>query len=120
MNYYFDTYAIIELIKDSDSYQKFKKEIIITGALNITEAHYYLTEFLSEKEADYLINQLNLSLLDLDKDIAVEASKFRFRNKKLRMSYADCLGYELSKKNNLIFLTGDDAFKNFDNVEFVK
>ena len=120
MNYYFDTYGIIELIKDNPSYQKFKEATIITAALNISETHYYLIEFASESEADKIINGLNLSLIEPNKEIAVEASKFRFKNKKLKLSYADCLGYIISQKNNLVFLTGDDGFKDLENVEFVK
>jgi len=120
MNYYFDTYAIIEIIKDSLAYQKFKETTIITGALNIAETHYFLIEFADENEADKMIEGLNLVLLEPNKDTAIQASKFRFKNKKLKMSYADCLGYTLAQKNDLIFVTGDDAFKDFNGVEFIK
>ncbi len=120
MDYYFDTYAIIELLKDNPSYHKFKDVAIITGAFNIAETHHYLIEFASESKADKLINNLNIILIESDKETAVEASKFRFKNKKLKMSYADCLGYSISLKNNLIFVTGDDAFENMENVEFIK
>ncbi len=120
MHYFFDSYAIIEIIKNNQNYQKFKELPVITDALNIAEVHYFLIEHAGEAEADKAIQSLNISLLDINKEIAVEASKLRFANKKLKLSYADCLGYILSKKNNLIFVTGDDAFKNFDKVEFVK
>lgn len=120
MNYYFDTYAIIEIIKNNPFYLKFEESIITTSTLNIAETHYFLIEFAGEKEADQLTRELNLSLFDSDKDLAVKASKFRYKNKKLKMSYADCLSYMLSQKNNLIFVTGDDAFKNFEGVEFIK
>ncbi len=120
MNYFFDTYGIIELIKENHNYQKFKETPIITSALNIAETHFYFTEFFNINEADKILNELNLSLVEASKEIAIEASKFRFKNKKLRMSYADCMGYNLAQKNNLIFVTGDDAFKDFEGVEFIK
>ena len=39
--------------------------------------------------------------------------------KKFDLSYADCLGYVISKKLNIRFLTGDKQFKDLPNVEFV-
>ena len=116
MKYFLDTYAIIECIKDNPNLYKFQNEVVITSALNISETHYYLIEYANEIEADKFIQSLNISLIEPTKEIAIEASKFRHTNKKLKMSYADCLGYVLARKKGLIFVTGDDAFKNFDNV----
>lgn len=120
MDCFFDSYAVIEIIKNNQDYLEFKEKTIITDALNIAEVHYFLIEYASESEADKIIKSLNVELKDLDKDTAVNASKFRHKNKKLKLSYADCLGYILAKNNNLLFLTGDDAFKEFENVRFIK
>ncbi len=46
--------------------------------------------------------------------------RFELRRRKLDLSYADALGYTLSLRLRVKFLTGDDAFKNLENVEFVK
>jgi hypothetical protein len=46
--------------------------------------------------------------------------RLELRKKKLDLSYADALGYAVSLRLMLKFLTGDDAFKNLENVEFVK
>jgi len=32
----------------------------------------------------------------------------------------DCIGYIIAKKSGVQFLTGDEHFKDFENVEFVK
>ncbi|MEK6850825.1 MAG: PIN domain-containing protein [Nanoarchaeota archaeon] len=120
MGYFFDTYAIIEIIKNNQNYEKFKESAIKTCALNIAELHFFLIEFAGEEEADKLVKELNISLLEQTKENAIEASKFRYKNKKLKMSYADCLGYITAKSNDLIFVTGDDAFKNLESVEFIK
>jgi hypothetical protein len=42
------------------------------------------------------------------------------RKKKVDLSYADALGYAVSLRLMHQFLTGNDAFKNLENVEFVK
>jgi len=46
--------------------------------------------------------------------------RLELRKKKLELSYADAIGYAVSLRLMLMFLTGDDAFKNLEKVEFVK
>jgi predicted nucleic acid-binding protein len=46
--------------------------------------------------------------------------RLELRKKRLDLSYADAIGYAVSLRLKLKFLTGDEAFKNLDNVEFVK
>ncbi len=46
--------------------------------------------------------------------------RLELRKRKLDLSYADALGYAVSQRLRLRFLTGDNAFKNLENVEFVK
>ncbi len=46
--------------------------------------------------------------------------RLELRRRKLDLSYADALGYVVSLRLKLRFLTGDDAFKDLQNVEFVK
>jgi len=36
------------------------------------------------------------------------------------LSYADALGYSLSRKLRVKFLTGDSAFKGLPNVEYLE
>ena len=57
---------------------------------------------------------------DIQDDIIKQANEFRLNNYKRELSYIDCLGYILAKKRGFKFLTGDEQFKYFDNVEFVK
>ena len=46
--------------------------------------------------------------------------RLELRKKKLDLSYADAIGYAVSLRLMLMFLTGDDAFKNLEKVEFVR
>ena len=66
------------------------------------------------------IQVVHVMTIHLDFEIIEESMKFRYKNKKSKFSYADCLGYIAARKNNLVFLTGDSGFKNFPNVEFVE
>jgi len=120
MGYFFDSYAIIEIIRENKNYLKFKDEALTTSILNIGEVYYYLLKDKDEKTADYWHSLLIKSAMLVDSDIIVKAMKFRFENKYKKFSFVDCVGYVLAKNKNLKFLTGDKGFENFDNVEFVK
>jgi predicted nucleic acid-binding protein len=119
-DYFFDTYAIIELIKGNPNYEFVKENVIITGTMNIAEVYYALLLENNEAFADSIVKKLNVHIIDLNKNIAIMAAKFRHKNKKLSLSYVDCMGYILAKENNLLFLTGDEGFKNIDNVKLIK
>ncbi len=120
MNYFFDTYALVEITKNNENYNKYTSFLIITTTLNLTEFYFHLLSYLNEKKADELLDKFNFSFLEIDKDVAKEAAKFRKFNYKRELSYVDCIGYLLAKNRGFKFLTGDSFFENMKNVEFVK
>ena len=73
-----------------------------------------------EQTADYWISNLDFDLLPITVEIAIESSKFKHKNKKENLSYADCICYITSIKNGLKFVTADWRFEKKENVEFVK
>ena len=120
MAYIFDTYAIIEIMKGNLNYSKFKEMTFVTTYLNLSETYFSLLKEMNELEAKKTISALNMEFIELDYEIALESSSFRYTHKKKKLSYADCIGYIAACKNGLIFLTGDNGFEKIDNVEFVK
>jgi PIN domain nuclease of toxin-antitoxin system len=87
--------------------------------MNLAELNYSLLLLKEKATVDFIMNKLNIEILKIDPDIAVKSALFRFENKKLKLSYIDCLGYSLAIENNLKLLTGDKGFKNMGNVKFV-
>ena len=120
MKYFFDTYAIIEIIEENKSYGEYKEEEIITSILNVGELYYALQKASDEKTADDWYEKLKHSAIIIDVEIIKNAMKFRIQNKEKKFSFIDCVGYTLAKERNLRFLTGDEGFRSMDNVEFVK
>lgn len=118
--YFFDTYAIIEIIKDNQNYQRFGKEEIVTSILNLGELYYALLKDFDEKMANGWKEKLKGCYLSITESVVVKAMKFKFENKNKNFSFVDCVGYILAKENNLKFLTGDKEFEDMKNVEFVK
>jgi len=120
MLYFYDTYAIIEILEENENYLDFKEEVITTSVLNLFEVYYYLLRVYDGRTADFWINNFNFNFLEIEPKIAVKSSKFRFDNKKENLSLTDCVGYFLALKNDLKFLTGDKKFEDKKDVEFVK
>ncbi len=118
--YFFDTYAIIEMWKGNPKYVPFEEFPFVVSAINIGEFYEFLIRALGENKAEYFLKLNTFQIIDIDKEMVLEAVKFRIKNKKKNISWADSIGYVLAKKNHLRFLTGDSQFKDLPNVEFVQ
>ena len=121
ITYFFDTYAFYEIIKGNQNYSPYKKDIsIITTKLNLMELHYALLRVYDKETAESYYEEFLPLTIEVDDEIIKTSNLFKFENKEKKLSYIDCIGYTLSKKLGIKFLTGDKQFENLDNVEFVK
>jgi len=120
MKYFFDTYAIVEIIRENKNYEKYFEEEVITSVLNLGELYYSMLREKGENEADKWYEKLKQSIFMVNPEVIRKAMKFRFDNKNKNLSFIDCVGYKLAEEKGLIFLTGDKEFKELPNVEFVK
>ncbi len=118
--YFFDTYAIIEIINGNKDYETFKNQKIVTSTLNIGELYWAFLNKYDRQTADYWIKKISFDLVEFGITECIEAMRYRHSRKKDNLSFVDCLGYILSLKSNLKFLTGDKEFEKELNVEFVK
>ena len=120
MTYFFDSYAIIELLEGSQSYQPYQNFKIITSVLNVGEVYAIFLRNYDKKRADEWFKDCNFELLEIYSADIVNATYFRHINKKKNVSITDSVGYILSLKHSIKFLTGDKQFQELENVEFVK
>lgn len=119
-SYFLDSYALIEIIKNNQNFRRFIDTINFTGFMNLLEVHYIINKEFGSKKADTIVDKLKRMTIHIEiKDIS-EASRFRVKHIKRKLSYIDCLGYVMALNRNMKFLTGDKEFKDIDNVEFVK
>ena len=119
--FFFDTYALHEIVHESKNYNQYIKKItLITTKLNLMELHYTLLRNYNLEYANQSFEYFKKFCIDFDDETIKQANEFRLKNYKRELSYIDCLGYILAKKNNAKFLTGDEQFEDFENVEYVK
>ncbi len=117
--YFFDSYAIIEIIKANPRYLPFKDQSIHITFLNLVEVINSILQDYGEERARELYNKLKNCVQEIDEEIVFEGLKLKAKYKKRNLSYADCIGYAYAKANAMRFLTGDKEFHDFDNVEFI-
>ena len=116
--YFFDTYALIEIVKSNQNFSKYFDELVTTSILNLIELYYCVLRDFGEEKAKQAFYSFSGCAIEITDQTIFESMKKKLKNKNL--SYADCIGYTLAFQNNLKFLTGDKEFQNLDGVEFVK
>ena len=116
--YFFDTYAFFEILRGNKDYAKYIDTKIITGIFNIAELNYNLKKTKDKKTADKITDKYKIYIVPLIIEDIRQAMDLKIKFKHL--SIPDAIGYTIAKRYNVKFLTGDEDFRNFQNVEFVK
>lgn len=117
---FFDTYALIEIIKGNDNYKKYRNSGIVLTKLNLFELYYATINGHGEDRARVELSKNSVFAVDFDNEIIENAAKMKLFFKKQRISMVDCVGYITAKKLGIKFLTGDKQFEFLPDVEFVK
>ena len=122
MQYFLDTYALIEIAARNPDYKDYTINSIEAGTtvLNVMELHFYYLKNFGNEEAEKIYNLVTPLIISTDDEIIKDANKFKLANLKKRFSFTDCVGYVAAIKLNLKFVTGDYAFKGLAAVEFVR
>ena len=122
MVYFFDTYALIELIKGNPHYHTYVQQELITTRFNLMELYYTLLRLFDEKKADhYYAMFLPVCVPVTDSTLKI-AMKLRLEQRKKQnlISYVDCIGYMVALESGVRFVTGEKHFRSLENVEFVQ
>ncbi len=118
--FFFDSYAFFEILKGNNNYRKYENVGIVTTKLNMFELYLGVLREVNEVEAEKVLDKYSPFVVDFNQDVIKNAAKLKILLNKRDVSMTDCIGYCLAKQLGIRFLTGDDAFRDLDNVEFVK
>ena len=86
----------------------------------MAEIYWFSLREYNDKKANEIYDQFKIFVVEIGEGVLKNAMKFKIKNKKSKLSYADCIGYIYAIENNLLFLTGDKEFEKLKNVEYVK
>jgi predicted nucleic acid-binding protein len=118
--YFLDAYAMMEILRANPAYGAYLDDDLGTSILHRYEVHFHLLRELGREEADAGIAAFRPMQVDIEEEDVLEASAFRLRQRRSKLSFADALGYAMARRRDLRFLTGDEAFRAVPRVEFVK
>ncbi len=115
-----DTYALVEMTKQSPRYRPYLDAEFVVPESSLAELHALFSKRYNAKTADYWLGKFRPYSRPLTLDIWVEALRHRAAHPGQRLSIIDCLGYTYSQTHGLRFVTGDKEFEGEKGVEFVK
>ena len=119
-SYFFDTYAIVEVLKGSPQYSIFKQSRITVTVFNLAELHYKIRRDFDKETADQVLADYLPFVIAVSETIIRAASEFKLIHRRRDLSLADAIGYVAALQLGIKFLTGDKQFEDFPGVEFVK
>jgi len=120
MKYFLDTYALIEIAEGNPKYEPYLEIDSITLKDNLAELFYFLLKKYDEKTADFFLIKFAGLAVELPIETIAKAMIFRHQHRKSRFSYIDCFGYAYAREYKMIFLTGDRAFQEMEDVKLVR
>ncbi len=118
--YFFDSYALIEILKGSPSYDKYIGADFLLTKLNLFEVYESILKDFGEKEAILFLEDYYGFAIDYEKETIIASAKLHLSMRKRHVSMTDCIGYTIAQQYNIPFLTGDKEFRDLDGVEFVQ
>jgi len=119
MSYFFDSYAIIEILLGNQAFEKYGAETLTTTEVCLAETYYALLR-IGRPDARSVLSNLRADIIEPSRNDWFAAVEYRLSRKTERISLVDALGYTISRKNGLKFLTGDEKFKDIPGVEYLK
>jgi uncharacterized protein len=117
-SYLFDTYAIFEILNGNERYKPYASCISFVTRLNLFELYYNILREHGKGPAEDIMQRYANSVTDFDEEDIRNAAHLKLTRRKLSM--ADCIGYAVSQRLGIRFLTGDKEFEGMEGVEWVK
>ena len=121
--FFYDSYAVLAFASGHSGYRKyFEEHDGVLTKLNLLEIFYRSLEEHGSKAATTITETFSKYLVDFGLNEIADSMKLRLELKRegRNISYADALGYSLSRKMGIKYLTGDRAFKGLSGVEYLE
>ncbi len=104
----------------NQSYNRFKEVKGHTTLFNLYELYVQTLKNNGEQIAKKAFNDCKKMLIEIKDAHIFLAASFKTRDKKTHFSYTDAIGYAIAETEGLMFVTGDNEFRNLPNVQFIR
>ena len=121
--FFYDSYAVLAFTSGRPAYKEyFVEHDGVLTKLNLLEIFYRSLEQYDFKVASDILESFSKYLIDFGLEDIAACMKLRSELKRggRDVSYADALGYFLSRRMGIKFLTGDRTFRGLNGVEYVE
>jgi hypothetical protein len=121
--YFYDSYAVLAFTSGHSGYRKYFEEYDgVLSKLNLLEIFYKSLEQHGARAASNIIGSFSKYLVEFGLEEIADSMKLRLELKRggRNLSYADAVGYSLSRKMAIKFLTGERAFRGLSGVEYLE
>ncbi|MGI0102743.1 MAG: hypothetical protein ACREA7_09140 [Nitrosotalea sp.] len=121
--FFYDSYAVLAFTSGNLAYKTYFEDHdgVLTN-LNLLEIFYRSLEQFGPTAASEILETFSKYLIDFGLEDIEGAMKMRLQLKRKGhdVSYADAVGYFISRKTGIKFLTGDSTFQGLRGVEYLK
>jgi len=115
-----DTYALMEISKGNEEYLNLKKYPFYIPETTIAEFYGVVIREHNKQTADYWLKKLGPFIRSTNLHVFIQASIYKHKHNKQKLSFFDCVGYCSALENKATFVTGDKEFANKPHVTFIK
>ncbi len=120
VEYFFDTYALIEIVKGNPAYARYSEAKGNTAIFNLYELYARILKDNGEQLAKQKFDIFKGMLIEIKDKHVFAAAAFKLKSKSSHFSYTDALGYAIAEAEGLKFVTGDNEFRGLPNVQFIR
>jgi len=115
-----DTYALFEIKNNNPKYAVIANRDFILSDLTLAEFYWVMMRDEGSEIAYSWYRKLKPFAVKTNVDMHVEAMDFRFKHRKAKLSFFDCIGYVTAQLRNYQFVTGDKEFEKIKGVLYIK
>jgi predicted nucleic acid-binding protein len=109
---------LIEIVRGNPRYRRYLSAELRTSRWNLVELYLAILRDRGEPEARRQFARFRAISVEPEDEWLFEAMSLKARKPKL--SYADAVGYATARRIGARFLTGDEAFRRLEDVEFCR
>jgi predicted nucleic acid-binding protein len=121
--FFYDSYAVLAFTSGRPAYKEyFEEHDGVLTKLNLLEVFYRSLEEYNFKTASDILESFSKYVVDFGLEDIKGSMRLRLelKHQGRDVSYADALGYFLSRRMGIKFLTGDRTFRGLSGVEYVE